>query len=169
MFRFGSNIGYTGLFQLYRTKYHISAGKIIPDRNMIFRSKRKKNFQIQYLSPLFQLHINLRSLTMLLSPPKNHRYVARVPFRWSPSPPTPSSSLNNPKPLSWLLFCFSLAFQFLLFCPSCLGAWQLYPTFTTNKFQVPTSASLLLIYLNKIIIFFYCFACLTSMWRLIQP
>ena len=43
---------YTGLFGLYRTKYHASAKKIIPNQNMTFKSKGKKNFQIQYLSPL---------------------------------------------------------------------------------------------------------------------
>ena len=56
VFRSGSNTGHTGLFRLYRTKYHASAEKIIPDRNITFRSKRKKNFQIQYLSPLSAIY-----------------------------------------------------------------------------------------------------------------
>ena len=56
---------------------------------------------------------------------------------------------------SWLLFCFSLSFQFLLFCAFCFIYLTVLSNFTSNFSSL--APLLILIYLNKIIYIIYFF------------
>ena len=124
----------------YRSYWVVSA---IPDEISCFGRKNhtglEHDFQIKKKEK-FSDPVSLSSFSNILTyslslccypPPESHRHIARIPFCQSSSPPTSSSSLNNPDPLSSVpSFCFVLVclFSFFCFVLFVLCAWQLYPT-----------------------------------------